>query len=653
MKAEIMAEARLAAKAELEDRLREERDAIAKAEAEARVRAEQDAQRRSEEDSRKRAEAEARAQAESVARAKAEEESRRLRAEAEAVAVRARDAEARAKIEAEMRAREQAEVVGKLEAERRAKIEAQARAEVEAEQREKQAKELAGRIDVERKAREEAEMRARIEAKARETIAEDTRVKVQAELEADMEKRAEIEGKAQAKAYMSAKAKAEEDEDQRIRDDQARKAREIADILRTKVEADEDFAPDAPASPRKRYKKRNVVKPVIFGLIAVIAIAIGLLHVVPLRKYTDKVEQALGAWLHDDVAIASMTFRLVPSPHLRLENVQVGKLLDAKAGSGRVNLDVMTLFGDKISIDSIELENVTIGAEAVRRIPTWGSTDGKSEVGLNSVRLRGVKMETKPALDPFDATLRFAKDGQMQTASLVAPHWTLNLKPAEKGMEFTLGVRNWQLPVGVPIPISDATLKGTWEGTQIVVPEFEADSMEGKINGTLKIDWSQGFRLESDLALARVNAKELVASFTKDISLNGKLEGNFNFASEGPSIETIFRASRAQGKFRVGEGSISNVDLVAVMQSDAAGQRAGVTKFAELTGEMGSQDQRASFRNIALQGGVLRANGAVDVGNNSALTGRLNLEIRSQVAQDRGTFGVSGTVARPIVKRGG
>jgi hypothetical protein len=43
----------------------------------------------------------------------------------------------------------------------------------------------------------------------------------------------------------------------------------------------------------------------------------------------------------------------------------------------------------------------------------------------------------------------------------------------------------------------------------------------------------------------------------------------------------------------------------------------------------------------------------VDVGNNSALTGRLNLEIRSQVAQDRGTFGVSGTVARPIVKRGG
>jgi hypothetical protein len=29
------------------------------------------------------------------------------------------------------------------------------------------------------------------------------------------------------------------------------------------------------------------------------------------------------------------------------------------------------------------------------------------------------------------------------------------------------------------------------------------------------------------------------------------------------------------------------------------------------------------------------------------------LEIRSQVAQDRGAFNVSGTVGRPIIRRGG
>ena len=61
----------------------------------------------------------------------------------------------------------------------------------------------------------------------------------------------------------------------------------------------------------------------------------------------------------------------------------------------------------------------------------------------------------------------------------------------------------------------------------------------------------------------------------------------------------------------------------------------------------------ASFKAVNLQGGVLRGQGQLDVGNNSSLNGRIALEIRSQVAQDRGSFMITGTVSRPIVKRGG
>jgi hypothetical protein len=142
-------------------------------------------------------------------------------------------------------------------------------------------------------------------------------------------------------------------------------------------------------------------------------------------------------------------------------------------------------------------------------------------------------------------------------------------------------------------------------------------------------------------------------AFTPDIAVTGKLDGNFNVVAESPNLETLLAAPHVQGKFKLSEGSVSNVDLVAVMQSDAAGQRAGVTKFAELTGEYAAGDRRASYRQLSLQGGVLRGNGAVDLGATGAVTGHLVLEIRSQVAQDRGSFLVSGTVARPIIKRGG
>ena len=49
---------------------------------------------------------------------------------------------------------------------------------------------------------------------------------------------------------------------------------------------------------------------------------------------------------------------------------------------------------------------------------------------------------------------------------------------------------------------------------------------------------------------------------------------------------------------------------------------------------------------------MLRGNGSVDLGGNGALNGRLSLEIRSQVAQDRGSFVVTGNVQRPSIRRG-
>ena len=123
--------------------------------------------------------------------------------------------------------------------------------------------------------------------------------------------------------------------------------------------------------------------------------------------------------------------------------------------------------------------------------------------------------------------------------------------------------------------------------------------------------------------------------------------------AESPGLDTLLAGPRVQGRFKLAEGSVSNVDLVAVMQSDAAGQRAGVTKFAELTGEYAAGDHRMAYRQIVLQGGVLRGNGSFELAQSGSLAGRLALEIRSQVAQDRGSFVVSGTVARPIIKRGG
>jgi hypothetical protein len=669
MRAQIMEEAKLAAKAELEERLQAERDAIHKVELEARSKAEADANARAAQEAKLRAEAEARAVAAPAAAMKAEEEAKRAVAQAQAVKAQA-EAEAKrireqAEIEAralrEAQARAKAEVEGaaaKIEAERRAKYEAEARMKLEQEEAEKRRQELEATLEAERKAKAEAEARARIEAKARETVAADTRAAVQAELEADMGKRAEIEGKAKAKAYMEEKAKAEQEEEEKMRADQARRAKEMAEILRSKVgSSDEaDAGDDAPRKKKKRSGggPKNLLRNAAIVLALLLIGAVALVHVVPMRSLAAKVEVALSKWLHDDVSISSAKFWLIPTPHLKVENVAVGKLLDAKASTGKIYLDPFTIFGDKLSINSLEFEGVQLTADAVKRIPVWGNSEGKDEIGsVSNISLKNVRLEVKPALEAFNADLAFDRKGTFTRARITAPSWTLALKPAEGAVEVDLDLRNYKLPANVPVSIASATLKGKWSGNTIVVPEFEGVSMDGKVTGALKVTWGPGVRVESDLALAKVSAKELVGTFTKDIAVTGRLDGNFQVVAEGPTADTVFHAPRVQGKFRISDGSVSNIDLVAVMQSDAAGSRAGVTKFAELTGEYAGAENRNAYRNVSLQGGVLRGNGSFEIGQSSALAGRATLEIRSQVAQDRGSFNVTGTVSRPIIRRGG
>jgi hypothetical protein len=669
MRAQIMEEAKLAAKAELEERLQAEREAIHKVELEARSKAEAEANANAAREAKLRAEAEARAAAATAAALKAEEDAKRAMAQAQAVKAQA-EAEAKrireqAEIdakrlrEAEARARAESEgAAAKIEAERRAKYEAEARAKIEQEEAEKRRRELEATIEAERKATAEAEARARIEAKARETVAADTRAAVQAEIESDMAKRAEIEGKAKAKAYMEEKAKAEQEEEEKLRADQARRAKEMAELLRSKMDTKGAEEGDEVAPTKKKRPKRR--KPIfktllVMGALALIA-AVGLVHVVPIHGFAVKVEAALSKWLHDDVSIGSAKFWLVPSPHLLVENITVGKLLDAKAAKGRIYIDPMTIFGDKLSINQLEFESVTVGAEAVKRMPTWGNPEGKSEIGsVNSISLKNVKLEVKPAVDAFNADLSFDKKGQLRSARLAGPTWTVSMKPGEgdSGIDLDVDLRNFVLPSNPPVAVSSATLKGKWTGNQIVVPEFDGTAMDGKVSGTLRVSWGPGVHLESDLALARMSAKELVATFTKDIAVTGRLDGNFQVTADGNAADTLFASPRAQGKFRIVDGSVSNVDLVAVMQSDAAGSRAGVTKFGELTGEYAGAEHRATYRNLNLQGGVLRGAGSIEIGQSSALSGHATLEIRSQVAQDRGSFGVTGTVSRPIIRRGG
>jgi hypothetical protein len=710
VEAAVMEEAREEARQMLEVRLQEERVSLTRAtedakriaeeaakrmlaEQEVRIRAEMESQiaaitaekTRVEIEARKAAEAQAELAAKAAAamavRLKAEEDARKA-VEEDAETRKKLEAqnrqrmEARAREEAEARAKSDAEMQSRLAAEKEAKVQAQARVLIEAEMRAKSDRENQIRFESERQAREEAEQKVAAEVKARElasrAAAEQAEARQQGERDAERrlaEERREAEARLNVERTAREKAeekyRAEEEAEARQRAAQVARLKELAD--QHEYEVSQGIDPDAAKKPR-RYGKKKSVSPlrwILVGTVVLAVMAVVALHFVPLGGVNSRFDKALAEWIHDDVSSSGLRIALLPRPHVKLDQLALGKVLDAKATSGKIYMDVSTLFGDKFVIETLELTGVTIAQDALPRALKWAEAEARGKgVQIGRISLRSAKIEVKGvAISDFDADLQFDKSGKIIRGSARSKDgkWTLDMSPnkAESGdaagasgewaVEFS--AFNASLPMGAPVPFNRLSAKGVMSGDGMSFPQVEVQVFEGGVTGNLRVDWKQGIAFNSEFAAEKIKVDQLTDVFTRDVALKGRLEGQFTASGNAASLGELFDQLAVQGAFVVKEGSIGNVDLVQVMRSP--GSVGGQTKFAELNGQLRVADGMIRYEKLKLTGGVLLASGNVGVmSSSSVLSGSVNAEIRSTVAQDRGNFNVTGKVARPALKRG-
>jgi hypothetical protein len=545
----------------------------------------------------------------------------------------------------------------RLEVEQRAKYEAEARLKLASEERQRIESEAGAQLEAARRLTEEAERKARMEAQAREIAmkAAAEQAVEKARIEAEVDARVDAERKAREKA--EARAREHEEEEARDRQAQVARLRQLQDQADERARREQEQLEGGGAS---RVQKVRYKKPTPWGtyivmlMVLVIGGGIGLLHVIPLGAVQSKVQRGLSAWLHDDVTVSGVHFALFPSPRLKLSGLKVGKAFDATASSGIIQIPIGALFDDNVNIDTLELTGITLSQESTARIPLWGkNADRPANVSINRIVLRGVKLDIKDVTIPeFHVTMSLNK-GALRTAVINAAdtRWSLDLRPEGEGFAVEAALKGTPLPLGVPIPLDDIRATGTLVGTQLIFPELSGTAYNGTFTGSVRADWASGINVNTELAVKDLNLTPFFETFTKDIQINGKMEGAFSINANAAKLSDLMKAPNIQGSYSVREGSISNIDLVQVMRTEGAG-RGGSTKFQELTGGIAIGGGEVRYNKLKLQGGVILAGGEIAVSPSEQLNGRINVELRSSVAQDRGSFGISGTVAKPMLKRG-
>jgi hypothetical protein len=701
--AEARAEAERRAKAEADARVREEQERKRREEKERREREEADARtkaqlrelqeqaRRAKEEAEKKAEIERKAREEAEAKVEAE---RRAREEAErkaAAEAKAREELlAKARIEAEAKAR--AEVESMIQAERKAREDAELKAQQEIAAKaaaEKHAREEAERMaEVARKAREEAQRKSReldssgdyspeaqrvraeverIARKAEEAVAQ---ARAQAEEErkarAAAEDRAKMEAVARVMQEQQMRSGAEDEIKSRVQDEI--KARERAEVeadaryrqeaaARAKAAAEERKKREAegkPGKPVAAVRPTNWKRTIGISAAVLLAVAIGLLHVVPLNNFIGGAQRLMAQRLGVPVTIANLRYALLPVPELTLERVGIGKLQEIKIENIVVSAWPTILFGDTYEFANVEVNSLTTDQESLALVPGWLRPQGGAQrLSVRNVKLNRVRLAVKNLdLPTFNADVTLGVDGALQRAVLSDGKARADITLRDNAVRVALDGRNWRAPIGPAVEFDDVVMEAVVEPQQARITAFTGKIGRATIKGSARASWESGIRLEGDFAVTNGELAQLMASFTNDFTASGTLTANVTYATQGKTLQNLFDDPRVEASFNIEKGSINNVDIIRAMRSPSRdGVRGGKTGFNALAGSMQLANNRYSFRQLQLSSGPMNASGAVDVAPNGDLSGRINAQLGSKsVIVARGNLLVTGNLKTPVLK---
>ena len=208
--------------------------------------------------------------------------------------------------------------------------------------------------------------------------------------EQQLRSRAEDEIKARVQAEIKAREQAEIEAEARYRQEAAARAKAAAEERR-KREAD-----GKPGKPVRATRPTNWLRTIGISAGVLLAVAIGLLHVVPLNNYIGGAQQIMSQRLGVPVTITNLRYALLPFPQLTLERVGIGKLQEIKIESIVVSAWPMSLFGDTLDFDNVEINTLNTDQEALALVPGWTQPQaGAQRLSVRRVQLKSVKLAVK------------------------------------------------------------------------------------------------------------------------------------------------------------------------------------------------------------------------------------------------------------------
>ena len=447
-----------------------------------------------------------------------------------------------------------------------------------------------------------------------------------------------------------------EDHSARADDSKPRLLERVKAVLSSGKPKGDESLPIKPIRRGQRNSMRwpTIIMSLVFGLLG---FALLIVFAFPFDRYLPEVEAAFAKASGQRVKIASMRVDVYPKLGLFLGDVRVGREdHELRVSSIGLRPVIGSLFAKKTSFRRVELSGLALSAESIMAVNDIFAAlaNPAKGVGLESVVLDQVEvMFGGLGLSGMQGEVRLGADRYFQSLSLNLPDRSLSLelKPHGKTLDIVLAGAGWRPSEGSPFLFTSVDMKGRIEKGALFVDDIELRFSEGVIRGVAVLASDKQRHVSGKASFERINAARLGEVLGIGPQFTGEIAGTISYSASSDSWSDLFSTIVADGEFAVRRGSVQGVDLTeAVRRVSATPVEGGKTVFEQLSGKLRLTPSAYLFSGLVLDSGLMQAIGAVEVGKDLRINGKMELQMKGSVNQMRVPVTINGPLKTPTVQ---
>lgn len=391
--------------------------------------------------------------------------------------------------------------------------------------------------------------------------------------------------------------------------------------------------------------------------IALAALLVGP-FLLPLGRFIPEIERIASEQLKAPVKVESLSLFFLPRPHLSVRGIVVGKKPYLTVETVIITPRLTSLLSDQKVISEISLHGVVIGQALIAKASAWAGSSaggGPAIVRVERIEIRDAFVDlTEFKLRDIDLDLELTPESGLARAQVRADHGHLNATLLPRGKEFAVEItaRDWKLPAGPPLLMSSLTASGTLDSQQgLTLATIDGRLYDGTVSGKLNIGWAKEWTVAGNLDIRSVEIQPVVALFTKDTTISGRLTANPIVDMRAPSAAQLSDAVDVESDFKVEKGILYKVDLSnapkAFLNKDAL--KGGETRFNNFSGHLSVDAAGYYLSKVEIASGVLTAEAELSISSKQELSGQIDVALKGTSALVSTPLVLSGTVQNPSV----